>query len=289
MSYKNDSMLVLANKYGIASSEAKAEMFEAYDRIRDLTVSGASLGGAGGYGMVGSFLMNLSRLIAPTSFMSALGTSAVNIPGTSYYSPIYGANSTQDAQAAFGMGNITTYPGFPGGAAPLSAIGALGLSSLFGIGSELGSLSDINSIGSMSAAGTITGGAASTVAGNSYANSVDPLNGISASAGKFSDMTLPVAGVVGGIGGLVGALAPYFGPFGVLAGMSGNLASGYAGAVISSYQRIQGQILNNADTILSMKVKNIETVVKELDTQGDMIRKMLKSNMDADSKSIQDM
>jgi hypothetical protein len=288
MSYKNDSMLVLSNKYGIASHEAKAEMFEVYDRIRDLTVSGPSLGGPGGYGAVGSFLMNLSRLIAPTSFMAALGTSAVNIPGTSYYSPIYGSNSTQLSQSAFGMGNITNYPGFPGGAAPLSAVGALGLSSLLGIGGESSYLSDF-AIGSMSSAGQLTGGAASVAGGNSYTTSVDPLAGVSMSAGKYSDLTLPVAGVVAGVGGLVGSLAPYFGPFGILAGMSGNFAEGAAGAVISGYQRMQAQILNNADTILSMKVKNIETVVKELDTQGDMIKKMLKSGLEGDSKAIQEM
>lgn len=282
MSYNNDSMLVLANKYGKASSDAKAEMFETYDKIRDLTVSGPTLGGAGGYGAVGSFLMNLARLVAPTSFMPVLGSSAVNIPGTSYYSPIYGANTTAGVQSAFGMGELAKYPGFPGGAAPL-AIGALGASAIYGLGSSLGSLGDYT-IG-----GSLTGGAASTVAGNSYVPSIDPLNGVSAGAGKYSDLVLPVAGVVGGIGGLVGSLAPYFGPFGVLAGMSGNLATGYAGAVISSFQRIQGQIINNADTILSMKVKNIETVVKQLDTQGDIVRKMLKSGLEGDSKAVQDL
>lgn len=289
MSYINDSMLVLSNKYGKASIDAKAEMFEAYDKIRDLTVSGANIGTGGGYGTVGSFIMNLARLIGPTSYMSTLGTSAINIPGTSYYSAISGGNTTAGVQSAFGMSNLSSYPGFPGGAASLASLGTFGLSSLLGIGSDSGYLSDFNSIGSMSEAGSLTGGAASTVNGNSYNTSVGMLSGISASAGKYSDLVLPVAGVVGGIGGLVGSLAPYFGPFGVLAGMSGNLASGYAGAVVQAYQYTQGRILNNADTILSMKVKNIETVVKELDTQGDVIKKMLKNDIDGASKAIQEM
>ena len=282
MSYNNDSLLVLANKYGKASGDAKAEMFETYDRIRDLTVSGPTLGGGGGYGMAGTFLMNLARLVAPTSFMPVLGNSSINIPGTSYHSPLYGGNTTSGVQSAFGMGEMVKYPGFPGGAAPIAAIGTLGAPLAFGIGSALNSLG--GTVGGMP-----TGGAASTVAGNSYVPSIDPLNGISSASGKYTDIVLPVAGVVGGLGGLMGSLAPYFGAFGPLAGISGNLASGYAGAIISAYQHTTTQIVNNADTILSMKVKNIETVVKQLDTQGDVIRKMLKSSIEGDSKAIQDL
>lgn len=278
MSYKYDSMLVLANKYGLASNDAKAEMFETYDRIRDLSVSGPSLGGAGGYGAVGSFLMNLARLIGPTSYLPVLGSSSINIPGSSYYSPISGGNTTSGAQSSYGMGELAKYPGFPGGAASLS------LSSLLGIGSEFGSLANSFAIGGMA-----TGGAASTVAGSSFVPAVGALTGISASAGKYSDIVLPVAGVIGGVGGIVGSLAPYFGPFGILAGMTGNLTNGYAGAVLNTYQTTTAKVINNADTILSMKVKNIETVVKQLDVQGDIVRKMLKTGIEADSKSIQEM
>lgn len=285
MSYKYDGMLVLANKFGLASNDAKAEMFETYDRIRDLTVSGSNTGGAGSYGVAGSFLMNLAKLVGPSSYSPVLGSSAINVPGTSYYSSGTAGNATSSTQSSFGMGDMAKYPGFPsGGAAPLAAIGALGLNSLTGIGNELGSLSDNFAVG-----GVPTGGAASTVAGSSYIPAAGALTGIGATTGNYSDIVLPVAGVVGGLGGLVSSLAPYFGPFGVLAGMSGNLASGYAGAVLSTYQTTTGQILNNADTVLSMKVKNIETVVKQLDVQGDIVRKMLKTGLEADSKSVQDM
>jgi len=275
-------MLVLANKYGLASSDAKAEMFETYDRIRDLTVSGPTLGGAGGYGAVGSFLMNLARLVGPTSYLPVLGSSSINIPGTSYYSSVYGGNSTNTALSSFGMNEMSKYPGFPGGAASITALG--GLSSLFGIGSEYGSLANSFSIGGVS-----SGDAASVVSASTYTQAVGALTGVSASAGKYSDIVLPVAGVVGGIGGIVGSLAPYFGPFGIIAGMTGNLTNGYAGAVLNAYQTTTGKIVNNADTILSMKVKNIETVVKQLDTQGDIVRKMLKTGIEADSKAIQEM
>lgn len=284
MSYKYDSMLVIANKYGLASNDAKAEMFETYDRLRDLTVGGPSIDGTGGYGAAGSFLLNLSRLISPSGYMPVLGSSAMNIPGTSYYSPISGGTATSGAQASFGMNSMATYPGFPGGAAPLSAIGTLGIPLLMGIGNTFSSLSEDFTVG-----GIPTGGAASTVAGNSYASSIGALTGVSAASGKYSDVVLPVAGVVGGVSSLVSALAPYFGPFGVLAGVTANLATGYSGAVIGAYQSTTAALLNNADTILSMKVKNIETVVKELDTQGDIVKKLLKTGLEADSKAIQEM
>ena len=45
----------------------------------------------------------------------------------------------------------------------------------------------------------------------------------------------------------------------------------------------------NADTILSQKVANIETVCKMLDTQGDIVRKMLKDDIESASKDIQDL
>lgn len=44
MSYKNDSNLVIANRFGDASGAAKAQMWETYDRLRDLTVSGSGTG-----------------------------------------------------------------------------------------------------------------------------------------------------------------------------------------------------------------------------------------------------
>ena len=88
MSYKNDGYLVIANKFSKASSDAKAQLFETYDRLRDITVSGSSLDGAG-FGTAGSFLWQIARLISPSAFMPALGgNTSMNIPGTSYWSPI---------------------------------------------------------------------------------------------------------------------------------------------------------------------------------------------------------
>ena len=47
MSYKNDSYLVISNKYGGLSSDATAQLFETYDLLRDITVSGTATDGAG--------------------------------------------------------------------------------------------------------------------------------------------------------------------------------------------------------------------------------------------------
>src|SRR3989339_1930039 len=121
MSYKNDHLLVVANKYGKAGIDAKAELFETYDKIRDLSISGPSLNGSG-FGPAANFMLELARLFAPASFMPVLGNNSMNIPGTSYSSPISGGNSiTAGGLSAFGMGNLGNYPGFPsGGAAGLS-------------------------------------------------------------------------------------------------------------------------------------------------------------------------
>ena len=38
MAYKNDSYLVIANKFSSAGSDAKAQLWETYDKLRDLTI-----------------------------------------------------------------------------------------------------------------------------------------------------------------------------------------------------------------------------------------------------------
>ena len=85
MSYKNDSDLVIANRFGDASGKAKAQMWETYDRLRDLTVSGSGTGT--GFEAAGGLLYNLASLLAPSSFATVFGSSeTMNIAGTSYYS-----------------------------------------------------------------------------------------------------------------------------------------------------------------------------------------------------------
>ena len=69
----------------------------------------------------------------------------------------------------------------------------------------------------------------------------------------------------------------------------GNLMQGTSSAALAAYQSVSQNILSNADTILSQKVANIETVCKMLDTQGDVVRKMLKESIEGDSKEIQNL
>ncbi|HIU86435.1 TPA: hypothetical protein IAD52_05650 [Candidatus Spyradomonas excrementavium] len=271
MSYKNDGYLVIANKFGNASSAAKAEMFETYDRLRDLTVSGSALDGAG-FGTAGTFLWNIARLIAPSAFMSVMGgTQTMNVPGTSYWSPISGANSILDGgSAAFGVTSLGNYPGFPNGAANV----------FWGFGSDTG---------------TMTGGAsalydAASIGGSVGATSATYLSGVASGFGvPGSGWVLPTAGTISGIAGVVQAMAPYMGGFGLAATVAGNLLQGTSSAALAAYQNVSGRIVSNADTILSNRVRNIETVVKMLDTQGDIVKKMLKDDLEGDKKQVENM
>ncbi len=272
MSYKNDGYLVISNKFSNASSDAKAQLFETYDRLRDITVSGSSLDGSG-FGAAGSFLWNIARLISPSAFMSVMGgTQTMNIPGTSYWSPISGGNSILDGgNSAFGLSNMGNYPGFPSGAANV----------FWGFGSA--------------DTGIMTGGASdlyssSSIGGAVAASTASYGTGIAAGFGTpGTGWTIPLAGTVSGIAGVVQAMAPYMGTFGLAATVAGNLLQGTSSAALAAYQNVTGRILSNADTILSNRVRNIETVVKMLDTQGDIVKKMLKDDIEGDSKAVQNM
>ncbi len=271
MAYKNDSYLVIANKFGSASGDAKAQLWETYDKLRDLTVSGS--GSGTGFEMTGSFLYRMASLFAPSSFANVFGASeSMNIPGTSYYSNFTGASS-------YGINSLYNYSGFPGGAAPISwgldgysTGGAAGLTGwgtdngvATGYASNLGGLADI----------------ASTAAyGVGAANGYGWLG---------RNIVLPVASVISGWGGIMQAAAPYLGEYGLPAIVMGNLMQGTTSAALAAYQNVTGNITANADTILSNKVRNIETVCKMLDTQGDVVKKMLKESIDGDSKAIQNL
>lgn len=277
MSYKNDHYLVIANKFSSASSKAKAELFELYDQIRDITVSGPTFGGTGFEG-VSSFLMNMARLITPSAYMPLFGYS-MNVPGTSYSTSISGGTGiTAGGTSAFGLGNLGQFSAFPSGsAAPIySGVGSIS-GQLTGLAADItGSSVDV------------TGYAASMVdwAPSAVSAGLGLYSGV---GGKGSNLIMPMAGLVSGIGGIAASLAPYLGPLGLGVTVGSNLLQGYGGAVLAGYQNMAGKILSNADAIMTNKVKNIETVCKMLDTQGDVVKKMLKESIESDSKAIQNM
>ncbi len=271
MSYKNDHELTIANRYSGASSAAKAELYETYDRLRDLTVSGSTATGAG-FGTAGGFLWQLANLFSPSSFMTTLGgSSMMNIPGTSYWSPNYASKSYYDSGTnSFGVSGLSSYSGFPSGAAGIS----------LGFGTE----------------GSPTGGAAGmatcyavSAAGIAALNSASYAAGATSGFGFGQNILLPIAGLVSGWGGILQAIAPYAGEFGLGAIVAGNLMQGTGSAALSAYQNITGNITNNADVILEDKVRNIETICKMLDTQADIVRQTLKSNMESDSKLVDEL
>jgi hypothetical protein len=270
MSYKNDSNLVIANKFGDASSAAKAQMWETYDRLRDLTVSGSGTGT--GFESAGGFLYNLASLLAPSSFATVFGSSeTMNVAGTSYY-------SKTSTGSSYGVDSLYNYSGFPSGAASINSI-----------------------------YGLTTGGAASILSGwgtsgsaTGYASSVSGLADVSSAAaygigtgtglGKIaSNIVMPFASCISGFGGILTAVSPYLGVYGAGTTVLGNLMQGTSSAALAAYQNVTGNITTNADTILSTKVRNIETVCKMLDTQGDVAKKMLKEGIDSDSKAIQNL
>lgn len=284
MAYKNDSLMVIASKYGKSSGDAKAELFETWDRMRDITVAGPSIAGQG-LGPIGSGLIKFARLFAPSAFVPALGNQSVNIPGTSFSTPITGGTAVvPGGTAAFGLGSLGSFPSFPnlsGQAAPLSigmGIGSAFLGSVFGLGSFTG-------LGGYAIGGSPTGGAAAVTAGNA----AGAMAGTAAGAGFGRNLVVPLAGVVAGIGGLATSLGPYFGPWGVAAITGGTIASGAAGAVLNAYQTVSNRILANADTILTNKIRNIEVTVKQLNTQSGIIRKMIKESVEGDSKALQEL
>lgn len=267
MSYKNDSYLVISNKYGGLSSDAKAVLFETYDLLRDITVSGSASDGAG-FGTAGSFLWKLASMISPSSFMSTMGGgTALNIPGTSYWTP---NNMTSGTNSAFGIGSLSQYSGFTGGASPIiQGFGAVNDGYLTGGASSLTSVAEI--------------------AGSAGVNALGFTAGLASGFGFGDSFLLPAAGVVSGFGGILQAISPYLGSFGLGTTMIGNLLQGVSSAPLAAYQKVTSNILANADTILQNKVKNIETVCKMLDAQNDVVKKMLKDDMDGMKDKIQNM
>ena len=281
MAYKNDGYLVIANRYGSASSDAKSMLYETYDRLRDLTVAG-SVGTGTGFEAAGGFLYQLASLFAPSAFMTTLGgTTAMNIPGTSYWSQYTGGTGgLTGTYSSFGVNSLGNYSGCPSGyASSLSGYTTGGASSigdlLYGYGSSAGSPT-----GYASGIGSIADIASAAAYGVGTANGY----GIGA-----ANILMPLAGLVSGWGGIMTAAAPYLGEFGLPAVVMGNLMQGTTSAALSAYQSVSQNVLSNADTILSQKVANIETVVKMLDTQSDIVRKMLKDDLESNSQEIENL
>ena len=267
MAYKNDSLLVISNKYGAASGEAKAMLFETYDKLRDIIVSGSATDGAG-FGTAGSWLWNIARFVAPSSFMSVMGgNTSINIPGTSYWTPVQGGTANVDGgNSAFGISELGSFPGFPSGAASIiSGFGSSSAGYCTGAAASVAAASDIAGIAGINAAAYTTG----VAAGYGYANS----------------LVIPAAGFISGIGGILQAISPYAGIYGIAGTIVGNLMQGTGSAALAAYQNVTGKIQANADTILENKVKNIETVVKMIDVQNDVVKKMLKNEMDGAKES----
>lgn len=261
MSYRYDSYLVISNKFGAASADAKAQLFETYDQLRDISVSSASGSSGTGFEGAGGFIYNLASLFAPASFAPTMsGNTSYSIPGTSYY------NAGTPGSSSYGL---ESYSGF---AAPISGFATGEAASILtGFGSETGYASSIGGIADVASAAAYGTG---TMSGFS-------------NLGK--NIVLQGAGLIAGVGGIMQSAAPYMGEYGLGAIIVGNIMRGSGSAALAALQNAAGAVTANADTILSNKVRNIETVCKMLDTQGDVVKKMLKESIDSDSKAIQNL
>lgn len=277
MSYKYDSELVIANRFSSASGDAKAVLWETYDRLRDLTVSGSGTGT--GFEAAGNLLYNMASLLAPSSFATVFGGSeTMNIPGTSYY-------SKTNTGSAYGVDSLYNYSGFPNGAASVNSVYGLatgGASSIFG---GWGS-----SLSGTSTSGVATGYASNVAGLTDIASAAAYGIGTGSGLGKISsNVVMPFAGAISGFGGILTAISPYLGVYGAGTTVLGNLMQGTSSAALAAYQNITGNITTNADVILSTKVRNIETVCKMLDTQGDIVKKMLKESIESNKNALQNL
>lgn len=323
MAYKNDSIQTIVSRYGKAEGACKNELYETYDRIRELAVSGNAMGGQG-LVPFNSFLMNIARMFGAPSFSPMLGSEALTMPGTSFYAPMQGGTGmVPGGQASFGLAPFSNYNGFPtGGAAMLPAsltghsglgtfaglanlgIGALGLNR-FGVGQSWNDTADL--LGGMvggaastetstdsawDATGSIVGGAG----GLSYLQNLQGpgvVGGAAASAvgtaagmGFGRNWVLPAASLLSGIGGVLTTLGPLFGPTGLVGVATGSILNGIAGTVLSGFQRTHQRVLANADIVLEEKVRNLEVTMKMLDTQSTLLKKMLKDSQEGDKKAL---
>ena len=315
MSYKNDSILTIVNRYGKAEGAAKQELYETWDRIRDLAVSGPGLGGSG-LGGFSSLLMNIGRTFGSPSFQPILGSESINIPGTSYYAPISGDTGiVPGGQSAFGVAPLSYYTGYPiggGGAAGIlgggaasfitSTLGRLTPQSIQGIGAvnPFGQLSSgFQGIGDRTFPidGLIGGGATaidSVVGGASVAASSLPAlgsvaagaPGVASGLGFGRNWLMPAASTISGIGGLLTTLGPLFGPIGLAGVAAGGVLNGVAGSILSGFQQVNQRVLSNADTVLGEKVRNLEATIKMLGAQSEILKKTLKDSADGDKKAL---
>ncbi len=285
MSYKNDGYLVMANRFGAASADAKVMLYETYDRLRDLAVAG-SAGSGTGFEAAGGFLYQLASLMAPSAFMPTLGgTKNMNIPGTSYWSKYTGGNGAgTGTYSSFGVNSLGNYSGFPSGFAANFGYRSNGYTT--GGASSIGDL--ITGFGSSSGQATGFASGIGSIAdiASTAAYGVGAANGYGIGN---SGILMPLAGIISGWGGIMTAAAPYLGEFGLPAVVMGNLMQGTTSAALSAYQTVSSNIVANADSILSQKVANIETVCKMLDTQGDVVRKMLKDDIESASQDLKDL
>ena len=194
----------------------------------------------------------------------------------------------------FGLAPFSQFTGLPtGGAAPLDGGGLTPLAQFSSLGAGSALNFDFSGIGDAGfpigegmVGGMIAGGASPVT---TAANAAGTAAGGFAGAGFGRNWVMPAAGIVSGIGGILTTLGPFFGPFGLAAAAGGSVMSGVSGAILHSFQTVAQRILTNADTILTEKIKNLETTIKQLDAQQTVLSKLVKESLDGDKKALDNL
>ena len=129
------------------------------------------------------------------------------------------------------------------------------------------------------------------MAGNASAtNAIGAGVGLATSAGFGRSYILPLAGLVSGVGGILSSLSGYLNPAGALAAFAtGATINGLAGAISSAYQGTSARVIANADVILSNKIKNLETTLRAIDAEKEVVKKLLRESLEGTKKAIQDL
>ena len=291
MSIYDWNPLVSLKDLGKASGDAKSELFETYDQLRDMTVSGSSIAGAGTHQPNG-FISKFASMFGSSSFLPALGNKAMNIPGTSFYDPVQaGTGTVPGGSAPFGVGPMSQFSSFPAmGGGSAAGLDALSILASAGIGNGASGIGDPDYPMGSGTIGGMAGGQAAMIGSSAGADPGADPSGDTSTGGFGRNLIMPAAGLMSGIGGVLTTMSSALGPGIGLAGMAaGTVLNGLSGAVLSSYNHVGTRILNNADTAITNKARDIETVVQQLGAQEEIIKKLMKEQTDQSSKLLQNI
>jgi hypothetical protein len=137
--------------------------------------------------------------------------------------------------------------------------------------------------------GTIGGAAAPMGTGTSLGDPGQAPSSLVGASGFGRNKILPAMGILSGIGSIMTNVAPLMGTFGMAGLATGAVLQGLTAPVLAKYEKASNRLVVSADMVLGTKIRNIETVVKQMEAQEDIIKKLLKEQNETNSKALQDL